>query len=81
MTPKPGNPPTGVITRFCGYDTTSNPLPCPAKHNPTQDLVVTLKLDADFKDASVLWMVGGDMQQALQDGANAKGVRKSTLTG
>lgn len=43
--------------------------------------MVTLKLDTDFKDATVVWVIGGDNKQLLLDGVNAKGVRKNTLTG
>eukprot|EP00878_Enallax_costatus_P020011 GHUV01021138.1.p1 GENE.GHUV01021138.1~~GHUV01021138.1.p1 ORF type:complete len:881 (+),score=267.61 GHUV01021138.1:104-2644(+) len=78
ITPRPGNPPTGTITRFCGYDATGNLAACLAKHNPTQDLLAILRLDPDFRSASVQWVNAGGQQ--LQEGVNAQGTPSTTLT-
>lgn len=75
-------PSAGTISRFCGYDSSSfMSLPCPAKHDPTLPLVVALKLDSGFEQAGVTWSVQAGTSTTLVEGQNAKGLRKTTLTG
>eukprot|EP00775_Hariotina_reticulata_P013266 gene13266-13396_t len=75
--PEAGNPPTGTIFRFCGFDPVDySALPCAAKHNPTQDLILNLDLDDGFEEATVEW---SSSSVALQENTNAVGLKKTTL--
>jgi hypothetical protein len=57
-------------------------LQCSSKHDPSQPLVVVLKLDAGFENAGVLWSTApGSSAALLVEGVNAKGIQKTTLTG
>lgn len=82
ITPRAGNPPSGKVSRFCGFDVSDySALPCPAKHNPTQDLVVLLEPDAGFEEAGVVWSLPAGSGTSLQEGINAVGLRRTTLRG
>jgi hypothetical protein len=65
--PEAGNPPTGAISRFCGFDPIDySALPCAPKHNPTQDLILNLDLDDGFEEASVQWSSNSlDLQENI----------------
>eukprot|EP00775_Hariotina_reticulata_P000960 gene960-1286_t len=79
LRPQAGNPPTGTISRFCGYNPLDySALPCPLKHNPSQDLTVTLDLNDDeaFKEAAISW---SSSSTVLPEGNSALGLHDKIL--
>lgn len=82
ITPVPGNPPQGTLSRFCGYAADGyTALTCPATHNPSAQLTIVLLLDPEFYDADVAWSLlldSGDTVELVD--SPGIGVWRTTLS-
>lgn len=73
--------PSGSIARYCGVDMQTRQLkPCPARHNPSDPLTVSLTLDRDALGATLAWRADASAGITLDASNTGGGTSKALLT-